>query len=977
MQQSVRYKGLSLTPDEMAVENGALSLCGNLELHDGALRPTIVSGTELPNTIMVDNPGDTKVLYIHETGNYRHFIGLHQESEEELKYSLHWFDEEGAYMDTLHVFTTGASVKSVNSVGNTLVVISSEGIFYALFHVGDNYEWLGQKPPFVELGFVTSMTDQFEDYDLGGIEADGSKNGFNLCFQQTTYACGDIFKKVDETHWNKGNLCVNIVEDKQSDITQSIYALVNRTNNLIARHGRFYANFFIRYCYRMFDGSMVMHSSPVFIPVQVPDNYCVKSANIWFDQNKLDDGDDATGSIKWEDQVSFDRKDSKGTSIKVKITKATFMYSPRNVELLYSLNGDVETLRKWGDIIKSVDIFITPPITNIDTSEKISRLKIYTDNYGIARGLTDSCFWTKTTAGWILGQGASIVKQVLGWASIDFPTISEDAYANKLKNTAAFYKVASLKVSELKEIYGAESVPIDKGVVYQVSLQEQMKDDYKTHNLLYADGSYVYNHRLNLFGMSEKLFNGFSRQVMFPATNMFLSSSFEDPVSIVKIVTVLNTTSGKKYVESGIGTVFNKIEPQMITNLVKFYPDSRAEKMVFFTYNNYKGDRIYSFDLEECEELNGAIHMGNFKDDPSKYIVDSFEYTVDDVVEMQNKLYTSEADNAFYFPLNGINTVGTGKILGVAATTRPISPGQFGQFPLMAFSTDGIWTLSVSSTGTYSGINSLSREICSNIKSIAQLDQSVTFVTSRSLSRVVEGSVVSMTDVLDGPYFKISQNMGKIARFFDDADSDTDETRSIKRQMRQLIEFSDSPIDFLQNCQVVYDYKNSRIFCIDVGQDKRDATTDAIALSYSMRDGTWSTFIIKNVLTAINHYPHPYIQYRDGRMVCLDKGYGYEDGGIRHGIIVTRTLKFDEDALPNAITGYSHSLMTSMAPILWVYGSNDNQNWHYLGRCGTMKSHYMPGKGYRFFRIAIYLQMKPYQQYFATLLEIIRRFGKF
>ena len=81
MQQSVRYKGLSLTPDEMAVENGALSLCGNLELHDGALRPTIVSGTELPNTIMVDNPGDTKVLYIHETGNYRHFIGLHQESD--------------------------------------------------------------------------------------------------------------------------------------------------------------------------------------------------------------------------------------------------------------------------------------------------------------------------------------------------------------------------------------------------------------------------------------------------------------------------------------------------------------------------------------------------------------------------------------------------------------------------------------------------------------------------------------------------------------------------------------------------------------------------------------------------------------------------------------------------------------------------------------------------------------------------------
>lgn len=72
---------------------------------------------------------------------------------------------------------------------------------------------------------------------------------------------------------------LTIKEDKQSDITQSIYALINRTNNLIARKGRFYANFFVRYCYRMFDGSMIMHSSPVFIPVQIPDSYIVISAN--------------------------------------------------------------------------------------------------------------------------------------------------------------------------------------------------------------------------------------------------------------------------------------------------------------------------------------------------------------------------------------------------------------------------------------------------------------------------------------------------------------------------------------------------------------------------------------------------------------------------------------------------------------------------------------------------------------------------
>ena len=75
MQQSIRYKGLSLTPDEMAVENGALSLCGNLELHDGALRPAIVAGTSLASALYIGNSASiATLLYIHETGSYKHLV---------------------------------------------------------------------------------------------------------------------------------------------------------------------------------------------------------------------------------------------------------------------------------------------------------------------------------------------------------------------------------------------------------------------------------------------------------------------------------------------------------------------------------------------------------------------------------------------------------------------------------------------------------------------------------------------------------------------------------------------------------------------------------------------------------------------------------------------------------------------------------------------------------------------------------------
>lgn len=956
MQQSIRYKGLSLTPDEMAVENGALSLCGNLELHDGALRPSVVTGTPLSQPLTI-NGAVAKILYVHETGNYHHLIAIASSS-------IYWFMQDGTLGSSTPIksFDYESAVLSVNSIGNTLIIVATDGLHYALWGDG-GYKYLSQKPPFVEIAF--SISDDYpENYSNGGVDAEGSANGFREAFQQTTYSCNDIFNKVkiSMNEISIGNAeCLTIKEDKQSDVTQSIYALVNRTNNLIARKGRFYANFFVRYCYRMFDGSMIMHSSPVFIPVQVPDSYMVLCANA-FSLNVTD------GVINTSDEFTFQREDGKNNTFKVHITKAAFIYYPRNVDLKYTiLDAKRDELEEWKDVIKSVDVFITPPISNVDTSEKISSLRVGRKNYKLGYGLLSLKFVSNSNK--------------IGDTSVYFPSLSEDAYRNKLKNTSAFYKVCSLKLSDLA-ICSAKKLPVDKNAVYQVSLQEQMKDDYKTHNSLFAQGGYVYNHRLNLYGMKEKLFQGFNGSVMLPGQYILKYDDSTDNLKyrykIQKIVVSLNTTSGTKYVESS-DKFFSRLDIDvfMISNLVKFYPDSRADKMAIFCKDSSDNDVIFVFPLEQCAELNGVMHMGDFTDNYEQYKVDSFNYAVDDVVELSNKIYTSESDNAFYFPLNGINTVGIGTIQGIASTTRALSQGQFGQYPLMAFSTDGIWAMEVSSQGTYSSIHPISREVCSNPKSITQLDQSVLFATNRSLSRIAESQVASMSDVLDGPGFNIAGKLGKFLNFFNDAEDDDDTTKTIKAQMRQLIDFTSSPIDFFQRCQVIYDYKNSRIFCLDVIQLSKEASADTVALCYSIKDEAWSTFLIKNVLTALNSYPHPYIQYRDGSVIVLDSGYDYSDETEYHGIIVTRTLKFDEENAPDAITGYIHSLTSGTVPVMWLYGSNDNQNWHYLGRCGGMKSSYMSSHSYRFFRIALYLKMKSMNQYFATRLEVIRRFNKF
>lgn len=959
MQQSIRYKGLSLTPDEMAVENGALSLCGNLELHDGALRPAIVSGTPLSQPLTV-NGEVAKILYVHETGSYHHLIAIASSS-------IYWFMQDGTLGSSTPIksFDYGSTVLSINSIGNTLIITATDGIHYVLWK-DSSYDYLGQKPPFLPIGFSIDAANHAGDYDLGGIDSNSSSNGFWDCFQQTNFTCAEIFSVVANDSFSLGEICASIKEEKQSDITQSIYALVNRTNNVIARNGRFYANFFVRYCYRMFDGSMIMHSAPVFMPVQVPNSYAVASANLTFNNSDVV-GDVFKGKINVKDTVKFSRPDGDYQPFEITINKVAFYYYPRNVSLLYSLSGDTDQLRLWKDVIKSVDVFITPPATNIDTAEKITSLAIYKPNYGLGVGRVDSYTYAND-------------QEKVGCVRVNFPTISDDVYHNKLANTSAFYKVCSLNLEELREC-NEIALPVDKQAIYEVSLQEQMKDDYKTHNSLLASGSYVYNHRLNLYGVKEVLFSGFNRKVMFPYSSRLNSDSTnsytQNHYRIDKIVTVINTSSGTKHVVVNDASGMN-VDAYMLANLVKFYPDSRATQMIIYaTRMEDSIPYVFSFPLTPCSEINGSMHMGDFNRRIEEFILGTYSYTADDVVDLSNKLYTSEADNPFYFPLNAINTVGIGTIQGIASTTRALSQGQFGQYPLMAFSTDGIWAMEVSSQGTYSSIHPISREVCSNPKSITQLDQSVLFATNRSLSRIAESQVASMSDVLDGPGFNIVGNLGKFLNFFNDAEGDDDTTKTIKAQMRQLIDFTSSPIDFFQRCQVIYDYKNSRIFCLDVSQLTKEASADTVALCYSIKDEAWSTFLIKNVLTALNSYPHPYIQYRDGSVIVLDSGYDYEDDTEYHGIIVTRTLKFDEENAPDAITGYIHSLTSGTVPVMWLYGSNDNQNWHYLGRLGGMKSSYMSSHSYRFFRIALYLKMKSMNQYFATRLEVIRRFNKF
>lgn len=323
----------------------------------------------------------------------------------------------------------------------------------------------------------------------------------------------------------------------------------------------------------------------------------------------------------------------------------------------------------------------------------------------------------------------------------------------------------------------------------------------------------------------------------------------------------------------------------------------------------------------------------------------------DNVTYDANKIYVSEIANPFYFPVESRVTVGIGAVIALATTTRALSQGQFGQYPLIAFCSDGIWALDVSPTGTYQSVHPISREVCVNASSVCQLDQSVLFATNRGLSRIVESQVASVSDALDGPLFDISK-LSYVTQF----DQGTED----------LLDFAIHPVDFFRQGMLVYDFINSRVIVVKQGVNA--------AYVLSLRDGTWSTMSITAPQSIANAYPYPYYQTGGGALWHLDKGYDYADGSLNGGIVVTRSISFATTM--QVIQAFQQLNDCTEVPLLYLHGSNDDINWKYIGHVKRNHAPYLPGHPYRFFRISVYIQMRTWEKYSSLILDVIEKYEK-
>ncbi len=940
MPETIVFNGLTTDSPDGYNPEGELSISHNAIFEDGALRPILP-----PASFGLDTREDEDLVFIHRSASFDrdHYI-IFRKSDSTLHYYIGPIFEPSTKLPEypatpnppdipIAPVTQSVTDKpepprlsaitpspvngfhAITSVGNTLVITTDSGIAYAVWR-NDKYIYLG-----------TSMPQISIEFGLGEVS---SRIRRNVQCEFSYTRPSDYWITRDYIPWSKD-------EYNKKGLDEVLAKILPDINKYITSKGRFYQPFFIRYALKLYDGSYAQHSAPVLMlpTVGVP---VVKMNSHTYGKDTLSFRCDyllfhyallyrtlAAELQKlelWKDIV---------TGIDFFISAPIYTYSQ-------SLPPTRDRLTIYEDLA-SIALEYTPDNPDIDPDEAPSR--------GDADNLPPDLYY-----GTFCGKDHFFSKS----DNLDiFPFERNPVFFDEITSCSQFYYFASIAPADIPVESTFSPIPIKPSDLDLTNLQirQTLKDDYLSRHSLIAESMLTYNNRLQLTGVTLKLPAPYplraSTQYLsaaiepiaksqYPYTvytyipgdsttslpyldilaNPFLHKTIapEREARVITEISVICVKDGKELKTVLFSADFNNSNPDLSPVFLAwdmrsfprwlYYPDASATTMIIRIGDGGDG-YAYKLPLRQHPTLNGAYFFKGFHPDSTiKYLIkDPGTPTVKDTLSQANKIYTSEVNNPFVFNPQGINTVGSGCVLGIAAASRPLSQGQFGQFPLYAFTTEGIWALSVNEVGLYSTVQPISREVCTDKKTITPLDSSVVFISKRGVMHISGAEVVCISDKINKPATDIIRiNPPGYANI------------TIPRNF----------LEWSENASIAYDYARQRLIIINTNSD--------IAFIYSLKSGAWAT-MDSPFIAPVNSYPDTLIKGRSKNGAVELYSMDYPAAETANVLIATRPFCFNEPHLLKTIRALLIDAHIKPAEIVkpWnldiaLTASRDLYHWH-------------------------------------------------
>ena len=671
MQQQNRLPitGMSHTLPPAMCEDGECSRIVNMRCENDVWKPV---GN--PRLIYTPDDPSRKIIFLHCNEAYKHYI-----SYDGVKLYFEAKEQDDKITPTgLDALCEISDLSKIESVGNTLVVITDTEIFYLLYRNGA-YEILGTRPDMPEISFYLGGSIQnSEVFDTYTMKIELKDDG--IC-------------RISET-------------DKSAFISW-VFGIYSKCRSKLLADGYFSHPFLVRYALRMYDGSYILPSPPV---VMLQSDKASSLNNIEA-VCELEDGN---------------------------LKKFRGNYFNLRGEMLY-YNVKKCDLAKWSDIITGVDVFMSkevPVVKQVPMTESDYRYEIRDINGKQTRILV-----------------------------FNMPQLVNEDIRRKLTEEVVFYKVGSLTEED-----GTLSINTPSSLEYNCDLvnieqQDILPLDNFSHHGITAKASYVYNGRLHLGGISMHYSNGFPLSVFALTQSRYNGTDVTDfNVQRGYAAVYINGSEGKRRL---INSFTKPISLKGLSALVS-YPDSRAYKMEIKLYDDIGGKQYgITLNLKSSLEQNMSYYISSdmkpiIFTESDKKGDGEIPKEMNNVEYSPNKLRVSEINNPFVFPQELTYTLSGGEVIDMAASTAALSQGQYGEFPLYVFTTEGIWALQQGSEGVlYGSQHPVNREVCLSSDLIVPVDNAVVYLSeqgvmalqgadSRLLSPVFKGIPDMLPENLSG-----------------------------------------------------------------------------------------------------------------------------------------------------------------------------------------------------------------------------------
>jgi hypothetical protein len=888
MIKEIKYNGYSANPSDYECADGDLATSIGVIPENGALKPI------LPPSEVLQLESGASVMYIHETANIKHYIIFKNNA-------ISWWDGiDGHEQVSLRTFK---EIYQINAIGNTLLVLSEDGMHYFLWKgYDDGYLYLGTKIPECPLSFglqgEMTVTDEFE-----------------LAFD-------DIAYETDKNIWNgmttaTDPFCKEFTDNNKRQITDQVLGKVNKfiAENSTGK-GKFLFPFFVRYAYRLYDGTLTMHSAPILM---IASSDCAPNVGIF--------------------RVFSTHAEHSANRCKAKVIGVT-----HGIDYAVIHNSRLEMIKNWRDIVRSVDVFVSKPIYTYNQNGQCTQFvrTVENDCYSVCKFVSQNAptstypmRYQRHDVNYMYQLYTNNFQTIYGYRLM-IPRRSIDDVKEDIRSTSQFYLLESIPVEQLTTT--RTKLVVEEDYLQSLVTREVMTDDYDSHDKLLPNYSFVYNSRLNLANIRKELYYLYNIGAMIPYTNGYVANWNGMPPTQMDgtmgaSVYFYIKQDGRDIVVSGESYSVSFYSPPF---LFLFYPNINAYKAVIVTH--YGFPQYYEVMLEQHKFLNGAFYFAGWENPPtglSDYPTASPREQR--IIDLPNKIYTSEINNPFHFPVLGINTIGTGTILGISSAVKALSEGQFGQFPLYAFTTEGVWALEVSATGTYSAKQPITRDVVINPDSITQIDSSVLFATDRGIMHISGSATQCLSDSLNAEDLFSIADLPKANALIDIFNGKAGENEKATLSDITLLPFN----DFLRECRMVYDYTNQHIIVYN--------PTVRYAYVFSLKSKLWG-MMLSDIVNNVNSYPEALAMADGNRLV----DFSTSSAETITALVVTRPFKMEEpDVFKTIDTIIQRGYFKPGHVAQVLYGSNDLFNWHTVWSSTDKYMRGFRGTPYKAFRIAL------------------------